>query len=101
MHLEFQAPSHVCHPEFTRNLGLAIVFLVAFIFLSKGGVAINVSCNPALFQTWPALTGAGFSAGGSQYEFARAVSGPLSHHFAFHCTISSSRTLLSSSVLMV
>lgn len=82
-------------------LSLAIVLLVASISLSKGGVAINVSCYPALFQTRPALTGTGFCAGGFQYEFARAVSGSSFHHFAFHCTISSSCTLLSSSVLMV
>lgn len=82
-------------------LSLAIVLLVASISLSKGGVAINVSCYPALFQTRPAVTGTGFCAGGFRYEFARAVSGPSFHHFAFHCTISSSCTLLSSSVLMV
>lgn len=84
----------MCHPEFTRNLGLVIVLLVASISLSKGGVAINVSCYPALFQTRPALTGAGFCAGGFRYEFARAVSGPSSHHFAFPCTILSSCTFI-------
>lgn len=94
LHLEFRVPSCVCHPEFTRNLGLAIVLLVASISLSKGGVAINVSCYPALFQTRPALTGAGFCAGGFRYEFARAVSGPSSHRFAFPCTISSSCTFI-------
>lgn len=102
MHLEFQVPSHACHPEFTRNLGLAVVLLVVSISLSKGGVAISVSCYPALFQTWPALTGTGFCAGGFRYEFARAAPGPLSHQcFVFHCTISFSFTCLSSSVLMV
>lgn len=78
------------HPEFTRNLGLAVVLLVASISLSKGGVAVNVSYYPALFGTLPALTGTGFCAGGFWYEFARAVSGPSSHCFAFLCTISSS-----------
>lgn len=78
------------HPEFTRNLGLAVVLLVASISLSKGGVAINVSYYPALFRTLPALTGTGFCADGFWYEFARAVSGPSSPRFAFLCTISSS-----------
>lgn len=99
MHLEFRVPSHACHPEFTRNLGLAVFFLVVSISLSKGGVAMHVSCSPALFETWPALTGTGVCAGGFQYEFA--APGPLSHHFAFHCTISFSFTPLSSPVLMV
>lgn len=79
----------MCHPEFTRNLGLAVLLLVASISLSKGGVAINVSCYPALFQAWPALTGTGFFVGGFQYEFARAASDPSFHHFASHCTVSS------------
>lgn len=89
LHLEFQVPSHVCHPEFTRNLGHGIVPLVASISLSKGGVAIHVLCYPALFQTQPALTGTGFCAGGFRYEFAREsqVTPPIPS--AFHCTISS------------
>lgn len=33
LHLEFQVLSHVCHPEFTRNLGLAVLLLLPFPFL--------------------------------------------------------------------
>lgn len=40
--LKIQVPSHMCHSEFTRNLGLAFVLLVASISLSKG-VAIKSS----------------------------------------------------------